>query len=94
MDIGTDSNGDLLATGGDWAVLESTGEHQKSLILDNKGDYKYAPLTCAGAINYIDSERPQDFLNAVSVQFAGDGMTVNQVAQLASGKIEVDAYYR
>lgn len=93
MDIGLDDSYDLQ-TGGDFGVAESTVVHQKGLILDNKGEYKENPILCIGAFNYTDSERPQELLNEMSKQFAGDGMDVQRVAIAGNGSIQVAAFYK
>ena len=42
-DIGLDSDEDLGAISGDFTVLDSTSQHQRQLVLNNKGDFKQNP---------------------------------------------------
>ena len=92
MDIGLDANGDLLIVNGDFVSVESTEEHQKSIILDGPGEYPFAPLATVGVWSYIDDEGPQKLTQAIAAKFTQDGMEVNSIS-VQAGVINVDAYY-
>ena len=78
-DIAVDNTGDLLIVNGDFAIVESTAEHQRSILLDNVGDYPYDPLNCVGAVNYLDDEGADKIINAIAKKFMQDGMEVKQM---------------
>ncbi len=84
---------DLAMTHGDIAIIESTAEHQRQLLLNDKGDYKQNPTTCIGLYNYIDDEGLQALARDVAVAFAQDGMTVNNIQLVPTGNLLVDAQY-
>src|SRR4051794_367372 len=92
MDIGLVSD-DLAITAGDFDMIESTAEHQKEVILNNKGDFKQNPTICVGAFNYLDEDEPQNIIRAISVEFSRDGMDVNSVV-LSAGIIKTTAVYK
>lgn len=96
MDIGlapVTGGEDLLEMAGDFLVMESTAMHQQELILNNKGDFKQNPAICVGAFDYLDDERFNDLIRAISIEFTKDGMDVKSVAQGANGVINSDAFY-
>ncbi len=94
MDFGLDDGEDLAVAGGDFMVLESTGQHQRQLLLNNKGDFKESPTLCVGAFGYLDDEQVSDLIREVSVEFARDGMDVVSIKQGANGVLVSDAIYK
>ena len=93
-DIGLDGADDLLISGGDFVLTESTGEHQRQLILNNKGDFKESPTVGVGVIEYFDDEQMQGLIRAISTEFCRDGMDVSKVTLTADGSIKSVAVYR
>ena len=93
IDIGLDANEDAMTMSGDFILTESTGQHQRQLILNNKGDFKQNPTICAGAFNYLDDEHFQALVRAISIEFSRDGMNVKKVSIGADGSISSDAFY-
>ena len=93
IDITLDSNEDLDITNGDFLSTESTAQHQRQLILNNKGDFKQNPSVCVGAFSYFDDENFQGLVRAVSIEFSKDGMNVQQVQLSPAGIINSDAFY-
>ena len=93
MDVLMSEEDDLVVIGGDFIIAESTGQHQKHLILNNKGDFKQNPTICAAVPTYVDDETVQNIVRAVSIEFARDGMEVRSIIISASGIIESDAFY-
>ena len=67
---------DLLISGGDFVVVESTAQHQRQLILNNKGEFKQNPNICVGAVNFIDDEGRGNIIREITMQFIQDGMDV------------------
>ena len=93
IDIGLDVNEDAAIVAGDFIVEESTGQHQRQLILNNKGDFKQNPTICVGVPDYMDDEKFRNLIRAISVEFTKDGMDVKSVALSPGGIIKSDAYY-
>jgi len=98
LDIGFAPDGDLLITGGDLTIQESTAEHQRSLLLENPGEYKQNPTICVGVNNYIDDDTNSLGRDVVQ-QFMGDGMKVKNTNTNPAGytdntlSIFPNAYY-
>ncbi len=93
IDIGLDDNEDLDIQNGDFTAVESTAQHQRQLILNNKGDFKQNPTVCVGAFEYFDDEHLQDLIRAVSIEFSRDGMDVQSVKISQQGVLQSEAYY-
>jgi len=84
--------GDLAFENGDLKAGNSDKQHQRLLLVCDKGNYKEFPATGVGAFNYLESEDAADFLREVRTQFKADGMTINKLA-FEDGKLKVDANY-
>ena len=94
IDMGVTTSGDVTISAGDFVMAESTAEHQKELLLNNKGDYKQNPAVGVGVLNYMDDDDGFTALTRqIAQQFAADGMQVNSVVLQSNGTIKTDAYY-
>lgn len=89
----TTTTDDLLLANGDLTNVESTAEHQRQLLLNDKGDFKENPTTCVGLFSYIDDEGLQSLARDVAIAFAQDGMTVNNIQLAQNGTLNIDAAY-
>ena len=94
MDIDLDENEDVLIQTGDFVIGESTAQHQRQLILNNKGDFKQNPTIGVGAFEYFDDEHMRDLIRAVSVEFSKDGMDVQSIKLDANGVMKSIASYK
>ena len=98
-DIALNDVEDLATIGGDFITGESTAQHQRQLILNNKGDFKQNPTICVGAATFIDDEGAQNLVRNISIEFLKDGMEVKDMTPnpASSGnntvKVFENAYY-
>lgn len=92
IDLIQTPEGDIEISTGDILYGESTGGHQRDILLSDKGHYKESPETGVGAVNFINSEDPEDFLRCVRREFSRDGMKVEGM-ELINGRLEVEAAY-
>ncbi len=79
MDVALDANEDLDVSSGDIMAVESTYQHQRQLILNNKGDFKENPTICVGGDTYKDDEGPDAIMRAIAQAFIADGMQVTDM---------------
>lgn len=93
IDIALNDDEDLDIQNGDFAAIESTYQHQRQLILNNKGDFKQNPTIGVGAFTYFDDEHMQNLVRAVGVEFARDGMDVREIKMDTDGTLKSDALY-
>lgn len=91
MDIGL-VNDDLDIEQGDFANVESTLQHQRQLLINNKGTFKENPTICIGLWNYIDDENFSEAMAAVRTEFPRDRMQINSIS-ITAGNININAYY-
>lgn len=94
MDIALNSNEEPDIHNGDFLLSESTAQHQRQLILNNKGDYKQNPTIGVGAFEYFDDEHMQDLIRAVSIEFSKDGMDVQSIVLTPEGMLKSEAFYK
>jgi hypothetical protein len=91
-DILLGDDNDLIIRDGDFAVGDSTQQHQKHLLMAEPGDYKQNPLIGIGAQSYLDDEGPGDLLRAMRKELVRDGMIVQNLS-VGSDGINIDANY-
>jgi len=93
MDIALTEGEDLDLSSGDFGVIESTHQHQRQLLLNNKGDFKQNPTVGVGLFSYFDDEQFQNLIRAVSMEFSRDGMNVTSIRMGADGVLHSKAVY-
>lgn len=77
---------------GDFAIGDSTYQHQMLLLTCNKGEFKQFPMRCVGASRYIESHNSEGLAREISTEFALDGMKVKRV-KVNIPDVQIDAYY-
>jgi hypothetical protein len=88
-----DDNLDLVIVDGDFVIGESTSQHQKILILADKGEFKDVPMRGVGARRYLEDHTPENLAREIRQEFATDGMRVNKIQIASDLTIQVDANY-
>lgn len=92
IDIKFDKEGDVDISADDIQYVESTSQHQRDLIIAQRGHYKEMPGVGVGAINFIHDEDPENFLRTIRKEFTRDGMKVERVA-FSGNELIVNAAY-
>ncbi|NDC42216.1 MAG: hypothetical protein EBZ77_11825 [Chitinophagia bacterium] len=92
-DIILDISNDLELASGDWLSMPATAQHQRLLLLCNKGDFKQHPTIGVGVFTYFDDEQFQQLIRAVSIEFTRDGMQVDSIYLDADGVLRSEASY-
>jgi DNA-binding response OmpR family regulator len=78
---------------GDFVVGDATKQHQRSLIVNHKGERKQHLMTNVGAADYLDDENPDEFIRETRRQLVQDGQTVKEIVITATG-LGIDAGYK
>jgi len=91
-DLILDENDDLLIEDGDLVIDESTLQHQRLLLLCNKGEFKEFPTRCVGLGNYLEDHSTAALAREVNVDFSRDGMRVSKV-KIEVPNLEIEAAY-
>lgn len=80
IDIGHTANGVIDLQAGDILYAESIGQHQRDILLADKGHYKESPETGVGALEYMNDNEPDRLLRSIRKEFTRDGMKVSKVS--------------
>ncbi|MCX6281472.1 MAG: hypothetical protein NTU51_05890 [Bacteroidetes bacterium] len=83
---------DLASEDGDFAIGDSTRQHQVDLLVANEGEYKQFPVTGVGIEGFLLDEDKTDMIRKIRSQFTRDGMSVLKVT--AIGGININAQYK
>lgn len=84
---------DLQIADGDLVVGESTAQHQKTLILADKGEFKEVPMRGIGGRRFLEDHTTDNLAREIRTEFAADGMTVRNIKIAPDLTIQVDANY-
>lgn len=75
-----DTAGDLIIREGDFSLGESTSQHQKDLLISDKGQYKAFPTVGVGIEGWLNDDVNFAELERIVVgEFENDGMRVGQI---------------
>ena len=86
---------DLIIEKGDFKVGESTNQHQKLLLLMNKGEIKQFPTIGVGLNGFLlDDADTNELRRAIQEEFEADGMEIRRLSISEETNIEIDAIYR
>lgn len=92
IDIQQIESGDVDLSTGDIVFDESTGQHQRDLLIAAPGFYKEAPEAGVDSIKYMKDVDPANYMRAVRKQYIKDGMTVRSI-QFDGEELLSDAEY-
>lgn len=92
-DLLLDEAGDLQISEGDFVIGDATLQHQRHIIVAQKGEYKEHPEIGVGIDNALLDENPKTLLTQIRRNFEYDGMQVNTIQINNDGSITVDAPY-
>lgn len=80
IDIQHTESGDIDLSTGDLLYTESTGQHQRDILLSGKGHYKETPEQGVDALEYVNDNDPENLFRAIRKEFTRDGMKVTKVS--------------
>ena len=92
-DLLLDDADDLQINDGDFVIGDATLQHQRHIIVAQKGEYKEHPEIGVGIDNALLDENPKALLTQIRRNFEYDGMRVNTLQINTNGTITVDAPY-
>ncbi|MGB0522389.1 MAG: hypothetical protein ACPGJS_05485 [Flammeovirgaceae bacterium] len=94
FDILIDENNDPIISGGDFLIGESTQQHQKLLLVSNKGQFREHPAVGVGINEYLlDDDANTSLFNEIDTQFKVDGMIVTHIEIVDNLNLSIDAEY-
>lgn len=92
-DFKLDQNGDIDILNGDFLIGDATLQHQKHILIAQKGEYKEHPEIGVGIANALNDENPRQILTQIRRNYEYDGMQVNTLEIDEDGNITIDAPY-
>lgn len=93
IDFKQDNSGDLEIQAGDLVLTESTIQHQRDIILAQKGWWHFAPTQGVGLNNWMHEHGSQGALmGEIRRELERDGATVSRIS-MNDGKLIVEATY-
>jgi hypothetical protein len=93
FDIAIDSaDNDLVIESGDFVIGESTLQHQRLLLLIEKGELREFPTRGVGLQSWLNDERAGDLNGQIKREYEIDGMDVS-VIQTVNNKLQIEAQY-
>ncbi len=92
-DLILNENLEPLVENGDFVIDESTYQHQKILLLADKGQFKAYPMVGVGAQRYLEGSNINDFAREIRQEFQRDGMVVRSLQIGENLEVQVDAIY-
>lgn len=91
-DILLDDDFDLVFADGDLVIGEATLQHQKILLLTEKGEIREFPTHGVGLRSWLLDDEAGNLNGRIKREFEADGMTVESV-NTQGGNIRVKAQY-
>ena len=84
---------DLVFRNGDLVIAESTEQHQKLILLNDKGHVKQHPLTGVGIMGYVNDDNLGGLYQEIQKQFDYDGLRVDRLDIYEDGTMNIKASY-
>lgn len=92
-DIKHTEDGDIDLSNRDLQYVHSDEQHQKDILLAQKGHYKEHPGLGVGIADYTNETDPESLLRSIRKEFSTDGMKVSRVTITDTGELEINARY-
>lgn len=95
FDLLLDDDLDLVIQGGDFAISESTEQHQRLLLLSEQGEWRENPAVGVGINSMILDETPAvGIVATITDQLDADGQDIAELTISAEGALFLLASYR
>jgi len=94
IDFKRDTDNDLLIANGDFVRCESTLQHQYSLLISEKGEYKQHPTIGVALRNQLLNETDENSVRTeIQKEFENDGMKISKMKINSIEDIQIEAEY-
>ncbi len=91
-DFATDESGGVVIRNGDLTLRESTVQHQKDLIVSEKGWWHHNPTVGVGLTRWLNDHSIGGLPGVVRGELERDGQEVKNIS-VAEGKLSINADY-
>ena len=87
-------NDDLVIRDGDFAVTESTQQHERDLIELDPGTFTQSPQVCVGIQKFLNDDSSISELKAKIIeQLEADGLSIELLTITEHGQMQLQAGY-
>lgn len=93
QDFILDDSGDLAFENGDLAIGRSDEQHQKHILIANKGEYKQYPELGVSIAEMLNNDTYSAVLIEAKKNLEYDGMKINDISLSEDGKLLIDGEY-
>lgn len=93
-DILLDENNEPIITDGDFTIGRSDEQHQRHILIANKGEYKEHPEVGVGIIDMLSNDAYTESLIETKKQLEYDGMVIKNVSYNENDKLIIDGNYK
>lgn len=93
-DLQVNDTGGLVFENGDFKISESANQHQKSILLGCKGDFKEFPELGVGIEQLIADDQYNEVLIEAKKNLEYDGMLINNISINENGILKIDGKYK
>lgn len=84
---------DLLMSGGDFGVGDSTLQNQYLILAAQKGEFKEHPMFGAGMSDCVNDDDATYWRHRINEELKRDGMTVSEI-RITNENIQINAEYK
>lgn len=84
---------DLQIENGDLVIGYSNNQHQKHILIAEKGEYKKYPEIGVGIDKMLDNELYDEMLIEAKRNLKYDGMTIRNIAFTNQGTLKIEGNY-
>ena len=91
-DLQVDENGGVRIQNGDLVLAESTIQHQRDLIMSEKGWYHHNPTVGVGLNSWLHDHSINNLASVVRSELERDGQKVQDIGT-SGGKLSIQAGY-
>lgn len=93
QDFILDDSDDLAFEFGDLAIGRSDEQHQKHILIANKGEYKQYPELGVSIAEMLNNDTYSAVLIEAKKNLEYDGMKINDISLSEDGKLLIDGEY-
>lgn len=88
------TDGSPLVKNGDFVKGDATLQHQRSILLASKNDYKSTPTTGVVLRDFINEDvDPDELQTVIQKEFEADGMTISRLKLNSFTDVDIIAGY-
>lgn len=94
IDYMRNDDGSPMVKSGDFVKGDATLQHQRSLLLASKNEYKSTPLSGVVLRDYmLEDTDPDELQQVIQKEFTSDGMTIHKLTLNSFTDMDIRAVY-